>query len=39
MTICDCCKQLCDGLGPYCPECEEEIEEELEREEEYETSL
>lgn len=26
MTVCEACEQLCDGLGPYCLECREEIE-------------
>lgn len=27
MIVCEACKQLCDGLGPYCWDCREEIEE------------
>lgn len=26
MTVCESCKQLTDGLGPYCMDCKREIE-------------
>lgn len=26
MTVCDSCKELCEGLGPYCIICRDEIE-------------
>jgi hypothetical protein len=39
MTVCEACRLLCDGLGPYCFDCREEIEviidEEQERLEKY----
>jgi hypothetical protein len=35
MTVCDSCLQLCEGLGPICYTCEEEIEEMLEKEVEW----
>lgn len=27
MTVCELCNELCDGIGPYCPECKKDIEE------------
>jgi hypothetical protein len=27
MTVCEVCEELCDGLGPYCRECQHEIDE------------
>lgn len=27
MTVCECCEELCDGLGPYCNECTKDMEE------------
>jgi len=25
MTVCKACKELCEGLGPFCYECRDEI--------------
>ena len=27
MTVCEMCKELCDGLGPYCADCKRDFEE------------
>jgi hypothetical protein len=27
MTVCESCHQLCNGLGPYCMDCERDFEE------------
>ena len=27
MTVCESCKDLTDGLGPYCMDCEKEVRE------------
>lgn len=42
MTVCEMCMHLCNGLGPLCDDCQEEVEKlrkEMEADEEWSSLL